>query len=241
MNSSTSSQSAAAKGVYSHPQIQGLKYGSLGALMKAGRAVWLPLGALLYMWVAVNIVFFGIQLGVKDFKGNMLVNTSVSATADMVGYTLAGFGANILGRKVSLFLGYTLAAAACLVYSFLKTHLWAVYLSVSLGKLGISFCFNVMYIVTAETFPTEYRGTIFGASNFFARGGGFIAPFVEGLLSGSFMLIFAVLSATAALAVLCLRETRHLRMPDSLDEYFKPTRTDSRPSSLHAVGLPEGE
>lgn len=177
-HSVTSDDSASSKGYYSHPKVAGLKYGSIKAFFKAGCALWLPLSLLLVMWITVNIVFYGIQVGVKDFKGNMLATTSLSAVADMIGYTLAGFGANYLGRKPSLILGFTLAAVACLLYTLFSPKTWAIYLSVALGKLGISFCFNVMYIVTAETYSTEYRGTVFGAANFFARGGGFLAPIV---------------------------------------------------------------
>lgn len=212
------------------------------ALCKAGAPLWTPLGILLFLWISVNLVFYGIQIGVKDFQGNMLVNTSVSAVADMIGYSLAGFGANILGRKPSLIMGFIVGGVACLLYSFLKQYIWMVYLSVFLGKLGISFCFNVMYILTAETFPTEYRGTVFGATSFFARAGGFLAPFAEQLLQGVFMLIFAILSIVSAALVLCLRETKYLRMPDSLDEYFSPMNIkpkDKAAGSLHVAGLGE--
>ena len=178
-HSISSDDSASARGYYTHHKVEGLKYGSMKAFFKAGCALWFPLSLLLIMWITVNIVFYGIQIGTKDFKGNMLATTSLSACADMIGYTLAGFGANYLGRKPSLFLGFTLAAIACLIYSLFHPATWAVYLSVALGKLGISFCFNVIYIVTAETYSTEYRGTVFGAANFFARGGGFLAPIVE--------------------------------------------------------------
>ena len=106
------------------------------------------------MWLAVNVIFYGIQLGIKDFKGNILVNSSISAIGDIVGYSLAGAGANILGRKPSLLIGFIVAAIACGIYSFFHPRTWAIYTSVVIGKLGISFCFNVMYIITSETFPT---------------------------------------------------------------------------------------
>ena len=106
------------------------------------------------MWLAVNVIYYGIALGIKDFKGNILINSCISAIADIVGYSLAGVGANVFGRKPSLFMGFVIAAIACGIYSFFHRMTWAVYTSVVLGKLGISFCFNVMYIITSETFPT---------------------------------------------------------------------------------------
>ena len=68
------------------------------------------------MWLAVNLIFYGISIGIKDFKGNILVNSSISAIADIVGYSLAGVGANVFGRKPSLILGFVVAAIACGVY-----------------------------------------------------------------------------------------------------------------------------
>lgn len=54
------------------------------------------------------------------------------------------------------------------------------------------------------------------------------------------MLIFTVLSGLSAVLVFCLRETRDLRMPDSLDEFFEPKRVKKeRVGSIKAMGLPD--
>lgn len=56
------------------------------------------------------------------------------------------------------------------------------------------------------------------------------------------MFIFTVLSGIAAVLVFFLRETRDLRMPDSLDEYFQPKKVvKDRAASVEALGLPKDD
>ena len=54
-----------------------------------------------------------------------------------------------------------------------------------IGKFGISTSFLVIYVFTAELYPTPVRNVSVGAGSFFARIGGVIAPYVIELVSSN--------------------------------------------------------
>ena len=53
-----------------------------------------------------------------------------------------------------------------------------------IGKYGAACMYFMMFLVTAEGFPTIYRGSVFGIVNCFARVGAIISPFAPDVLPG---------------------------------------------------------
>ena len=51
------------------------------------------------------------------------------------------------------------------------------------GKCGITSAFGIIYLYTAEIFPTNVRNTVLGTCSTFARIGGMMAPFSDDLVS----------------------------------------------------------
>ena len=52
-------------------------------------------------------------------------------------------------------------------------------ISLFLGKFGASASFSIVYLYTAELYPTEIRGLAVGLCSTFARIGGIAAPQVR--------------------------------------------------------------
>ena len=74
-----------------------------------------------------------------------------------------------------------------------------------------------MYLITSELFPTSFRGTVFGITNFIARIGGVISPLVNEFMRNSFMIVLGIASCISGFASMFLRETKGKVLMDSLE------------------------
>ncbi|XP_030210909.1 putative transporter SVOPL isoform X2 [Gadus morhua] len=109
---------------------------------------------------------------------------------------------NVVGRKLSLALLQFLSAIFFLLVNICTTMLGFTVLLFLLRAL-VSMNFNVVYIYTAEVYPTVARSLGMGFCTSFSRIGGMIAPFIaQVLMSRSVMYAmcpFAVASIVCAL------------------------------------------
>ena len=102
------------------------------------------------------------------------------------------------------------------------------------GKFGASAAFALVYLYTAEIFPTQIRATVVGICSMFARVGGILAPQVAIYLPTVTLSVQApmILMGTCALlgsvATIWLPETlgsltiQSVKDVDSLQEVTKP-------------------
>lgn len=89
------------------------------------------------------------------------------------------------------------------------------------GKFGITASFAVIYVYTAEIFPTVLRQTGIGVSSMFARLGGVLAPIINMLHNHSPtipLVIFGTSPLLGAVLALALPETADRPLPDTVDD-----------------------
>jgi len=72
-------------------------------------------------------------------------------------------------------------------------------------RLGLSGAFNVIYIGTAELFPTLFAATAFGYCNFFARTFTAGSSILAGIHEPVPMILLSILSLTASLLIWLLK------------------------------------
>ena len=128
-------------------------------------------------------MYYGIVFGMQFMTEVDLFKLGiVAAVAELVGVVTSGYWANAIGRKKSIICNHALLGAACAVF---QLTVWAggnTYVllgAVLVAKYCSTAAFNIIYLMTSELFPTSFRGTVFGLTNFVARIGGIAAPFVD--------------------------------------------------------------
>ncbi|GFN79336.1 solute carrier family 22 member 13 [Plakobranchus ocellatus] len=121
---------------------------------------------------------------------------------------------------------------------------WITLLLSLVGKFGASAAFAVIYIYSAELFPTVMRNSGMGMCSLSARIGGILAPYIADLgevISGRWgvavpLLIFGGLSVAAGLLILFLPETSNRVLPDTVEDAKNFGKTKKNGKNSYALG-----
>ena len=169
-------------------------------------------------WFIVTLVFYGFSMGLKYLGVNLYMIGLVAATAELMGSSSSLLFAAKCGRKRGLIFCQFISALACCFY-FLAVHSedWKVALCLLFGVLGNTAAFNIIYLLTSELFPTSFRATVFGLTNFIARLGGVFAPMVIEYMRTSYMGVLGGASLHSCIISLSLRETKDQNLQDNLE------------------------
>eukprot|EP00095_Tigriopus_kingsejongensis_P008775 snap_masked-scaffold1505_size38140-processed-gene-0.0 protein:Tk08775 transcript:snap_masked-scaffold1505_size38140-processed-gene-0.0-mRNA-1 annotation:"organic cation transporter protein" len=172
-------------------------------------------------WVVTTLCYYG--LGMSASLGeNIFMTFMVTAVMEIPSYIFCMFAANRWGRKPFLAGMQILAALACVAAGCLPKHLYIPKLVfMMIGKFGASGSFAMVFVYTAELFPTPMRNTVVGLCSTCARFGGILAPLIIelGLIQPQLpFLIIGSLSLIVGIAACWLPETSGRELPDTLEE-----------------------
>ena len=98
---------------------------------------------------------------------------------------------------------------------------WPTVVFLLIGRLIISAVFAVIFLYTAEMFPTSLRSVAVGISTGMARIGISVAPFLFLLDKYDTAICFSILvviGMVAGFLCFCFPETKHRSLPDKIEE-----------------------
>lgn len=177
---------------------------------------------LFYCWAVCTLVYYGLSSNSGNLGGNIFVNFIATMLIEIPSYVFSFLVLDRMGRKGTLSFVLLLGGVACFVSGFIPEDFGAVIVTLSLvGKFGIAAAFAIVYVYSAEIFPTEYRSVGIGACSMCARIGGIVAPFVASLAHTYKplpLLVFGGLSIVAGLLVVLLPETVGCELPQTIPE-----------------------
>ncbi|XP_074865883.1 solute carrier family 22 member 4 [Carettochelys insculpta] len=199
----------------------------------------------LILWMLTSVGYFGLSLSTPNLHGNAYVNCFLSAVVEVPAYIFAWLLLRTLPRRYSisgtLFLGGGVVLFIQLVPADL--HVLSVFL-VMLGKFGITAAFSMLYVYTAELYPTLVRNMAVGAASMSSRVGSIIAPyfvyldaydrFLPYMLMGSLTVLIGILT-------LFLPESYGNPLPETFEQMLRVKGFRSRRHSNHVRSSKEIE
>lgn len=176
-------------------------------------------------WCVTSMVYYGLALNVKHLEGNLYINFVLGSLIELPSFVVTQMLLSKFGRRLSLFFLLLSSSASCFLCMLLQLQDGNNAAMISMAALGGRFCisasYSVLYVYSAELFPTVVRNAGMGVSSLSARIGGMAAPFI--VLLGDHqvslpMLVFALTALFAGIAGLKLHETQGKRMPETFED-----------------------
>ena len=121
--------------------------------------------------------YYGISMSATGLSDDPAVAFILSAIVEVPSYFVAAYLIDYWGRKPLTAFSLLLAGVTCIPAGFASGTLQLIL--VLIGKFGASAAFSLIYVYTAELFPTEVRSTALGLCSMMARIGGVAAPQVS--------------------------------------------------------------
>ncbi|KAK3086309.1 hypothetical protein FSP39_016703 [Pinctada imbricata] len=208
---------------------------------------------LFFNWIVVSMIYYGVTMHTRNLGGNFYLNFFILAIVEFPAKMLSMFLLNRLGRKVNhcgcMFIGG--GTMLCTIFTVLYggeamkplTLVFSI-----IGKMGSAAAFGIIYIYSAELYPTVVRNGGMGASSCIARFGGMAAPYIAQsgqMMGGEFgtafpLVVFGACAVSAGiLCCLFLPETLNRKLPETIrdgvefgrkkkdDDYIVPNFEDT--------------
>nr|XP_020846803.1 solute carrier family 22 member 4 isoform X3 [Phascolarctos cinereus] len=179
----------------------------------------------LMLWMLVSIGYFGLSLNTPNLHGDVYLNCFLSAAIEVPAYVIAWMLLRNLPRRYiiagTLFLGGGVLLFIQLVpteYHFLSIAL------VMLGKFGITSAFSMLYVFTAELYPTLVRNMAVGATSMSSRVGSIIAPYFVYLGAYDRILPYVLMGSLTVLigfVTLLFPESLGMALPETFEQMQK--------------------
>ncbi|PNJ80185.1 solute carrier family 22 member 4 [Pongo pygmaeus] len=179
----------------------------------------------LLLWMLTSVGYFALSLDAPNLHGDAYLNCFLSALIEIPAYITAWLLLRTLPRRyiiaAVLFWGGGVLLFIQLVpvdYYFLSIGL------VMLGKFGITSAFSMLYVFTAELYPTLVRNMAVGVTSMASRVGSIIAPYFVYLGAYNRMLPYIVMgSLTVLIGILTLffPESLGMTLPETIEQMQK--------------------
>lgn len=154
-------------------------------LIVASKKLGLRLLNCCYQWVTCCFCYYGLSLISTHIPGeNRYMSFIMVQAVEIPGALLPGLLLNRFGRTKLMFGSLTLSGISALIAPWVpKDKSNYILLLFMVGKASITFALNILYIFTAELWPTKIRTTIMNLCSMTGRIGAIFAPLTALLVS----------------------------------------------------------
>lgn len=177
-----------------------------------------------FNWLVTTMCYYGLTSAAATLTSDLYLNFTLAIAVEIPAHFACLLVLDRWGRKPVLGFSQLLAGLTCVAAGFITTPSlqWLQICLALIGKFGATMSFAVVFVYTAEMFPTEIRSTAVGTSSLCGRIGGLIAPQVASLGSLWIPLPLLIMGSGALvggiLVFLSLPETLGEKLPDTMEE-----------------------
>ncbi|KAL1006254.1 hypothetical protein UPYG_G00069810 [Umbra pygmaea] len=185
-----------------------------------------------YIWFVTSLVYYGVSLNVGNFGLNIYLTQLIFGIAELP----ARLGSLPLiehfGRRVCQAFTLFLGGSACLLILAVPEDLPVVTTVIAvLGKFALAASFTIVYVYTAELYPTVVRQNGVGLNSTCARVAGILAPLIrllEVYHHAIPMLIYGTLPFLGGVVCFLLPETLNTDLQDNMELLDNHTGTPEK-------------
>ncbi|XP_037324308.1 organic cation/carnitine transporter 2 isoform X2 [Pungitius pungitius] len=176
----------------------------------------------LVLWMAINIGYFGLSLNTSNLSGDPFMNCFLSAAAEVPAYVVSTWLLRSCPRKALLSSFLVIGGGVLLLIQFIPNTLQYIALALEMiGKFGFTMAFSIVYIYTAELYPTVIRNAGMGMCSSAARIGSITAPYV--IYLGTYnkalpYILMGSLTIASSVVNVFLPETLNRDLPETVEQ-----------------------
>ncbi|XP_062909312.1 organic cation/carnitine transporter 2-like [Mobula hypostoma] len=171
------------------------------------------------IWIITAVGYHGLSLSTPNLHGDNYLNCFFCAAIEVPAYTAAWFFLRRFSRRFTLSSTTFFGGAVLILTQFMPSGLTTAL--VMSGKLATTCGFSMIYVYTAELYPTAVRNMGVGVSSMASRIGSIVSPYVFHLgVYDKFLpfTLMGILTAFLGLLVLLLPETFKIPLPDTFEQ-----------------------
>ncbi|NXL41648.1 S22A3 protein, partial [Podilymbus podiceps] len=178
---------------------------------------------LMYAWFTSALIYQGLVMRLGIVGGNLYLDFFISGAVELPAAFLILVTIDRIGRRLPFAISNIVAGIACFITAFLPEDTpWLKTTVATLGRLGITMAFEIVYLVNTELYPTTLRNFGVSLCSSLCDLGGIIAPFLLFRLAAIWLelplIIFSILAVVCGLLVLLLPETKGISLPETVED-----------------------
>ena len=179
----------------------------------------------IFAWFFNSLTYYALVLMSSTLHGDLYLNFSLSIVVEFPAAVYCHRFLDKFGRRKSFalfsFISGVFLIGTGLVRNFAPDENILLLILTSIGRLGVTGSFTIIYMYTPELFPTNVRNMGMGVGYLAARIGGMIAPYGELLMKHLVYapgLLMGISNLMLSVAPYFLPETTGRQLPQTLDD-----------------------
>nr|ACH53044.1 solute carrier family 22 member 4 (predicted) [Otolemur garnettii] len=193
-------------------------------LFKTGHIATMTIMSVL-LWMLTSIGYFALSLDAPNLHGDPYLNCFLSALIEVPAYITAWLLLRTLPRRYIIAGVLFLGGGVLLLIQLVPADYYFFSISLAmLGKFGITSAFSMLYVFTAELYPTPIRNMAVGVTSMASRVGSIIAPYFVYLGAYNRVLPYILMGSLTVLngiITLFFPESLGMTLPETLEQMQK--------------------